>query len=73
MPRNATAGNGWKRNVAGGVNDAEITAVLQQKMQRHFSFSFIIFLFGRYCAYACMWHALSRHFFGLVQVLISYI
>ena len=33
MARNATAGNGWKRNVESGVNGAEIAAVLQQKMQ----------------------------------------
>jgi hypothetical protein len=67
MPWNVTAGNGWKRNVESGVNGAEIAAVLQQKMQtltdlditRHASFIFI--LSGRYCAYVCMWHILSRH------------
>ena len=34
-------------------------------------------LSGRCCIYACMhasvWHALSRHSFGLAQVLISYV
>ena len=73
MPWVATAGNGWKRNVESGVNGAEIAAVLQQKMQipahlhtctpaycNAYLLSFII-LSGRYCAYACMWYALSRH------------
>ena len=35
------AGNGWRRNVASGVNGADIAGVLQQKMQTHPS-SFIL-------------------------------
>jgi hypothetical protein len=41
MPRNATAGNDWKRNVADGVNDAEIAAVLQKKNGEALLFLFL--------------------------------